>query len=83
MTSEFNVERIEDRQFCLTLGDDMVIIGGSDDMSNDDVIARGLEMLGVATGQEIVPAREGALVLDIPKFESKSKASTPAKVKKD
>lgn len=80
---DFNVEKIEDRSFRLTLGDEVVVIGGSADMSDDDIITRGLEMIGVATNQEIVPAREGALVIDIPKFESKTKASTPAKIKKD
>jgi hypothetical protein len=81
--SELNVERIADRSFRVTLGDEFVIIGGSDDMSNDEVIEKALEMIGVSTGQEIVPAREGALVIDIPKFESKTKASNPEKVKKD
>lgn len=81
--SELNVEKIADRSFRISLGDEVVVIGGSDDMSNDEIIERGLEMIGVATGQEIVPAREGALVIDIPKFESKTKASTPAKIKKD
>ena len=81
--SEFNVQKIAERSFRLTLGDEMVVIGGSDDMSDDDIISKGLEMIGVATGQEIVPAREGALVIDIPKFESHSKASTPTKIKKD
>lgn len=80
--SAFNVKQIGDNFFELHLGEDMVRIGGSSDMSSDEVIERGLEMLGVAAGKDLVPAREGAVVIDIPKFDSKAKASAPAKTAK-
>lgn len=80
--AEFKVNQIAGNLFELWLGDDMVRIGGSDDMTSDETIERGLEMLGVATGKDLVPAREGALVIDIPKFDAKMKASSPATSKK-
>jgi hypothetical protein len=82
MSSKLDVKQIGDRFFELWLGEDMVRIAGSDDMSSDEIIERGLVMLGAATDQELIPAREGALVIDIPKFNASAKASSPAKTAK-
>lgn len=82
-TEDFKVERIGEREFLLTLGEESVTVRSDDP---DIAIARGVEILQGNTGYNIVATKPGDIVINVPDFKAESKAPTAkvtAKAKKD
>ena len=71
---EFKVDRIGNRSFRISLGDESVTVRSDDP---DEAIARGIEVLSGVTGFNIIATKPGDKVIQVPQFTGEYEAPTP------